>query len=319
MGDSIATNLFMLGFAYQRGLMPLSRGGDRAAIELNGVAVEANKESFAWGRRAAADPDAVRRRGAGRRRRCRSRSACPRVARRGRSRAAPTYLTDYQDAAYAQRYADLVARVRAAEAAGCPGEHRARRGGRALLLQAAGEQGRVRGRAAVRRERLRAARRRAVRGRLHAALPPRAAAPRQARSRRPASRRKRSLRPVDAEGVRACSRECGSYRGTLLDVFGRSAERKTRARADRRVRGAGRRDPRGPRAAQPRARRRARAASRTASAATATSRRATSTRPRRRKRNSSPGSARRGRRRRPRACASRSSPPTDSAADAALP
>ena len=62
MGDSIATNLFMLGYAYQKGLIPVSRRHDRAAIELNGTAVEMNKESFLWGRRAAHDLAAVERR-----------------------------------------------------------------------------------------------------------------------------------------------------------------------------------------------------------------------------------------------------------------
>src|SRR5207249_9102990 len=50
MGDSIATNLFMVGYAYQRGLIPLSEDSIVRAIELNGAAVEANKQSFRWGR-----------------------------------------------------------------------------------------------------------------------------------------------------------------------------------------------------------------------------------------------------------------------------
>ena len=53
MGDSIATNLFMVGFAYQRGLLPISEQALIRAIELNGTAIEANKQSFIWGRRAA--------------------------------------------------------------------------------------------------------------------------------------------------------------------------------------------------------------------------------------------------------------------------
>ena len=53
-GDAIATNLMMLGFAWQRGLIPLAEGAILRAIELNGVAVEANKTAFAWGRRLAA-------------------------------------------------------------------------------------------------------------------------------------------------------------------------------------------------------------------------------------------------------------------------
>src|SRR3546814_18109148 len=61
LGDSIATNLFMTGFAWQQGLIPISRQAIEQAIELNGVAIEANKRAFDWGRRAAADPAAVER------------------------------------------------------------------------------------------------------------------------------------------------------------------------------------------------------------------------------------------------------------------
>src|SRR5690606_28312884 len=59
LGDAIATNLFMLGYAWQLGLVPLSEGALMRAIELNGAAVEMNKQAFAWGRLAAVDPDAV--------------------------------------------------------------------------------------------------------------------------------------------------------------------------------------------------------------------------------------------------------------------
>ena len=59
MGDSIATNLFMVGFAYQRGLIPLAEDAILRAIELNGAAVESNKQSFRWGRLAAVDPARV--------------------------------------------------------------------------------------------------------------------------------------------------------------------------------------------------------------------------------------------------------------------
>ena len=54
-GDSIATNLFMLGYAWQKGLVPLSLDALMRAIELNGVAVETSKRTFAWGRLAAHD------------------------------------------------------------------------------------------------------------------------------------------------------------------------------------------------------------------------------------------------------------------------
>ena len=114
MGDSIAANLFMLGYAFQRGLIPLEQASLYRAIELNAVAVEANKRAFAWGRHAAVDLALVERTAAGKR--SASQASAPlsldaliadRVAR----------LSDYQHAAYAKRYVDFVAEVRAAEEA----------------------------------------------------------------------------------------------------------------------------------------------------------------------------------------------------------
>src|SRR5215203_3050202 len=55
MGDSIATNLFMVGYAYQRGLIPVGEPAIMKAIELNGAAVESNTLAFRWGRLAAVD------------------------------------------------------------------------------------------------------------------------------------------------------------------------------------------------------------------------------------------------------------------------
>lgn len=60
MGDAVATNVFMLGFAWQQGLVPLEESSLIRAIELNGAAVEMNKAAFAWGRQAAVDPSAAR-------------------------------------------------------------------------------------------------------------------------------------------------------------------------------------------------------------------------------------------------------------------
>ena len=54
MGDSIYTNPMMLGYAWQKGWIPLGRESLMRAIELNGVAVDNNKAAFEWGRRAAA-------------------------------------------------------------------------------------------------------------------------------------------------------------------------------------------------------------------------------------------------------------------------
>jgi indolepyruvate ferredoxin oxidoreductase len=58
-GDAIATNLMMLGFAFQRGLIPLAAASILRAIELNGVAIEANHAAFGWGRKLAAAPAEV--------------------------------------------------------------------------------------------------------------------------------------------------------------------------------------------------------------------------------------------------------------------
>ena len=112
LGDAIASNLFLLGYAYQQGLVPVSGAAIERAIALNGIAVEMNREAFRWGRRAARDLTAVER-----------------LALRddeGLEPAAPTSLDDfierraadltaYQNAAWASRYRGLVERVREAE------------------------------------------------------------------------------------------------------------------------------------------------------------------------------------------------------------
>jgi indolepyruvate ferredoxin oxidoreductase len=56
LGDSIATNIMMLGYAYQRGLLPLSAKAIEQAIEVNGVSIKMNTQAFQLGRLAAADP-----------------------------------------------------------------------------------------------------------------------------------------------------------------------------------------------------------------------------------------------------------------------
>ncbi len=61
LGDPIAANTFMLGAAWQRGLVPVSHAAVMRAIELNGVAIPANKQAFEWGRRAAHDLAGVER------------------------------------------------------------------------------------------------------------------------------------------------------------------------------------------------------------------------------------------------------------------
>jgi indolepyruvate ferredoxin oxidoreductase len=109
MGHSIATNIFMLGYAFQLGLIPLSSAALLRAIELNGSTVDENRRAFSWGRRAALDPAGVEAMVAAGEPvvpdRKPSSSFDELVSRRR------DYLTSYQDAAYARRYTDLVERV----------------------------------------------------------------------------------------------------------------------------------------------------------------------------------------------------------------
>ena len=110
LGDAIATNLFMLGYAHQKGLVPLSRAAIERAIELNGTAVESGKAAFAWGRLAAHDRAHVER----------AAGLSPPVAPPARS---PTEwiehfaasLVAYQGAGYADRYRRRLARIAAAD------------------------------------------------------------------------------------------------------------------------------------------------------------------------------------------------------------
>jgi indolepyruvate ferredoxin oxidoreductase len=113
MGDSIAANLFMLGYAFQKSCVPLSLGAIERAIELNGVAVENNKRSFGWGRLAADDRGQVE----ALVRKTLEIDAAPKpqgLDTLVEDRAA--FLDDYQNAAYAQRYRNTVSAVKAAEA-----------------------------------------------------------------------------------------------------------------------------------------------------------------------------------------------------------
>lgn len=117
MGDSIAANLFLLGYAFQQGTIPLSLSSIEKAIELNGIAVESNKRSFAWGRKAAASRKEV------------EKIALPEssadiieietldsmIEKRS------DFLKGYQNSRYAKRYLKLIETVGKAEAAAQPG------------------------------------------------------------------------------------------------------------------------------------------------------------------------------------------------------
>ncbi|HYP56652.1 MAG TPA: indolepyruvate ferredoxin oxidoreductase family protein, partial [Beijerinckia sp.] len=121
LGTSIAANMVMLGHAWQQGLVPLDDASILRAIELNGEAVEMNRQAFLWGRRLAANPASVEaivtplRKPAATR--SLSRSFDEIVLRRA------AFLTGYQDAAYARRYAAFVDRVKEAERANVPGSN----------------------------------------------------------------------------------------------------------------------------------------------------------------------------------------------------
>lgn len=114
MGDSIMTNLFVVGYALQKGLLPVSAAALQEAIRLNGVAVAQNTTALNWGRLAATAFDTVKKF---------AETAKPLdpdhrvsesleeiVERRHH------FLTQYQDPAYARRYTDLIKEVQDIEA-----------------------------------------------------------------------------------------------------------------------------------------------------------------------------------------------------------
>jgi len=147
LGDAATANIFLLGVAVQAGCVPVRPEAVERAIDLNGVAVEANLAAFRWGRRWAVDPDAVH-----------AAAGLPTAATGGTAEAAapaemhveplPTGLdkrigalalsaevadlvrllaadlVGYQSEAYAGRFLDEVARVAEAEARVRPGSSR---------------------------------------------------------------------------------------------------------------------------------------------------------------------------------------------------
>jgi indolepyruvate ferredoxin oxidoreductase len=121
LGNSIGSNMFMLGYAYQSGALPLAAEAIERAIEMNGEAVVMNTSAFRYGRRAAIDPaalealvkpapeavnDSLQL----------SQSFAETVDRR------VAFLTAYQNERYARRYRDWVEKVKTAEANKAPGQ-----------------------------------------------------------------------------------------------------------------------------------------------------------------------------------------------------
>ncbi|MEL6316267.1 MAG: indolepyruvate ferredoxin oxidoreductase family protein, partial [Pseudomonadota bacterium] len=129
LGDAIYANVLLLGAAWQRGLLPLSRAALRRAIELNGAGVSGNLSAFELGRWAAADLEAA--------------TAPIAAAERTAAQAAKldgltldalidrraAFLRNYQDEAWAERFRASVARLRAAEEAVAPGSETLTRAG----------------------------------------------------------------------------------------------------------------------------------------------------------------------------------------------
>jgi indolepyruvate ferredoxin oxidoreductase len=115
-GNSIAANMLMLGAAVQYGAVPLSAEAIEKAIELNGESVAMNIAAFRWGRCAAHDPERLRRFGEGKP----AGEPVPESLEQVISRRV-AFLTAYQNAAYASRYAATVERVRLAEDRAAPG------------------------------------------------------------------------------------------------------------------------------------------------------------------------------------------------------
>jgi len=123
LGDSIAANMFMLGFAYQRGLIPLSAQAIEQAIEINGAATQMNREAFVWGRRVVVDRAGVERLLAARQNTATSGvSPAPMNNLDERISWRRSFLVDYQNEKYANRYMALVERVRTFEQHQFPGK-----------------------------------------------------------------------------------------------------------------------------------------------------------------------------------------------------
>jgi indolepyruvate ferredoxin oxidoreductase len=121
LGNSIAGNIFLVGYAYQKGAIPLSAESIEKAIELNGEAVPMNQAAFRWGRRAALDLAAIESmivpaaESADDNRRL-SQSLEEIIARRS------DFLRAYQSLFYARRYRHFINRVKLTEEAKTPGQ-----------------------------------------------------------------------------------------------------------------------------------------------------------------------------------------------------
>jgi indolepyruvate ferredoxin oxidoreductase len=226
LGDAIATNLFLVGYAFQRGRLPVGLGALERALELNGRAVAMNKRAFAWGRLYAHDPKAVERAA---RPGLRAEVAAAEdpgldalVARR------VELLTAYQNRSYAARYRERVERVVAREGELVPGstalaEAVARYYAKLLAYKDEYEVARLYTNGEFLEE-LNTQLEGEFRVELHLAPP--LLARRDAATGRP---RKRAFGPWLLHALKLLAR-CKGLRGTLFDPFGYTRERRAERR-----------------------------------------------------------------------------------------
>lgn len=108
LGNSIAANLFMLGVAYQRGLIPVNAASIVRAIEINGVEIVFNQQAFQWGRAWVHDASVVENRVS----QSLESTVVPELTLEELIEDRARLLIDYQDVAYAERFRKLVGQVR---------------------------------------------------------------------------------------------------------------------------------------------------------------------------------------------------------------
>jgi indolepyruvate ferredoxin oxidoreductase len=109
LGDAIYSNAFLLGYAYQKGFLPLSGEAIEKAIELNGVSVASNKLAFLWGRRAAHDPKTLHAL-IGRDEKGEEKKKFASAAK-DIIKIRMAFLEEYQNKKYAQKYEDVVKKI----------------------------------------------------------------------------------------------------------------------------------------------------------------------------------------------------------------
>ncbi|MGE0279445.1 MAG: indolepyruvate ferredoxin oxidoreductase family protein [Rhizobiaceae bacterium] len=217
-GNAIGANMLLLGMASQLGGVPLSPSAIERAIELNGEAVAMNLAAFRWGRRAAQDPDFVRKQMAGQSDPAAVAQSLDEVIRRR-----VEFLAAYQNDAYANRFTAAVDRIRRKEAAALPGstaltETVARNLFKLMAIKDEYEVARLYTDGSFQRQL-------ANEFESHARLEFHLAPPILGRVSADGKPRKSSFGPWMMTGFRILAKLKG-LRGTAFDIFGKTAERK---------------------------------------------------------------------------------------------